>query len=131
MAGPSIRTGFWCTEESERSSNHREFRNLLEGLKFEAASGGLAGCEVWIFTDNQVSENVYYKGTSIEEELFELNIELKETEIKHNFQCRIVHIAGTRMIQEGTDGGSRGEIHIDALLDVGKYRVPLGDFACK
>jgi len=47
-----MRVGFWCTEVSKRSSNYREFRNLLETVREAAAAGRLAGAEVFMFTDN-------------------------------------------------------------------------------
>jgi hypothetical protein len=34
------------------------------------------------------------------------------------------------MIQEGTDGELRGEIHLNSLLNSAKNQVPLGDQAC-
>ena len=49
--------------------------------------------------------------------------------IEGNFILHIVHVAGTRMIGEGTDGLSRGEIMADALMDDFAHRVPLENFA--
>jgi hypothetical protein len=85
----------------------------VEGVKHEGALGGLAGYEVWIFTNNQVAENVYYNGSSKDQALFDLVLDLKHAERDGNFQCQ--------MIQEGTDGGPRGEIHLDSLLNSSKY----------
>jgi hypothetical protein len=102
----------------------------VEGVKHEGGLGGLASCEVWIFTGNEVAENIYCNGSLEDRALFDWVLDLKHAERDENFQCWLVHIAGTRMIQEGMDGGSRGEIHLDSLLNSSKYRVPLGDWVC-
>jgi hypothetical protein len=63
--------------------------------------------------------------------LFELCLELKKLEIEFNFVLHVLHVAGTRMIGEGTDGLSRGEVHAKDLLDPLEHHVPLGSFALK
>jgi hypothetical protein len=45
--------------------------------------------------------------------------------IKGNFVLHVVHVAGTRMIGEGTDGLSRGEVMASNLLDKFAHHVPL------
>jgi hypothetical protein len=121
----SARLGFWCSEISERSSNYREFRNLVEHIRQEAKLGRLAGLEVWIYTDNQVTESVWYNGTTTERSLFELILDLRQQAIEGNFVLHVVHVAGTRLIGEGTDGLSRGEVMVSALLDAFAHSVPL------
>lgn len=39
-----MRVGFWCTEVSERSSNYREFRNLLEKVRDAAGQARRCSC---------------------------------------------------------------------------------------
>ena len=53
-----LRRGFWCSEVSERSSNYREFRNILETVRDYHQERDLTGSEVWLFTDNLVTESV-------------------------------------------------------------------------
>jgi hypothetical protein len=125
----AARLGFWCSAVSERSSNYREFRNLVEHIRKEARMGLLAGLEVWIYTDNQVTESIWYNGTSGERTLFDLVLDLKMVMLEGNFILHVVHVAGTRMIAEGTDGLSRGEIMASALMDDFAHRVPQGKFA--
>jgi hypothetical protein len=125
----TARLGFWCNEVSERSSNYRELRNLVEHIRQEAKNGSLTGKEVWIYTDNQVAESVWYKGTSTERTLFELMLELRMIMVEENFILHVVHVAGTRLIGEGTDGLSRGEIMASALLDDFSHQVPTDEFA--
>ena len=42
----SIHIGFWCTADSEKSSNNREYRNLKNFITVEAKAGRLTGREV-------------------------------------------------------------------------------------
>jgi hypothetical protein len=74
---PLFKMGFWCTEFSEKSSNWREFQNLLERLSKEATSGRLVAREVWIATDNSTAEKSFYKGRSTSPELDAMVLELK------------------------------------------------------
>ena len=61
-------------------------------------------------TDNDVSEAAWHKGTSSNPLLFELILRLNVLEQKYGANIHIVHVAGTRMIGEGTDGLSRGNM---------------------
>ena len=116
---PLLRRGFWCTEASEQSSNWREFCNLVEGVREEVDSGRLVGCELWLATDNKNAANCWHHGSSRSRRLFELVLKLKKICLRGNVVLRLVHIAGTRMIQMGIDGLSRGE------LQLGQLAVPL------
>ena len=105
----SVRHGVWCTRISEESSNYREFRNLLDSIKVEARQNKLHGYEVWMFTDNWVAESCYVKGSCHSRILNEMVAELHVLAMNHGFSLHIVHVAGTRMIAQGTDPLSRGE----------------------
>jgi hypothetical protein len=109
----------------ERSSNYREFRNLAEGVWEAAGKGKLRGAEVFIFTDNLVAEPVFYRGSSKEQTLYELVFDLKKLSLDKGFLLHIVHVAGTRMIQQGTIGLLRGELHLGGLLGKMENVVPL------
>jgi hypothetical protein len=119
------RISFWCSEISEKSSNYREFRNLKEHVKAEAQKGCLAGKEVWIYTDNEVTEQSWFNGSSSERTLFEIVLNLQQEMIAGNVVLRVVHVAGTRMIGKGTDALSRGEIHARDLMNQFTFTVPL------
>jgi hypothetical protein len=112
---PLLRHGFWCTEESEQSSNWREMRNLLDALKIEVEQARLVGRELWLATDNSTTASAFFKGTSSSRSLHEMVTELRELSLKGKFTLHIFHIAGSKMIQIGIDGLSRGELHADAL----------------
>jgi hypothetical protein len=117
---PLLRRGFWNVTGS---SNWREMRNLLEAIREEARLGRLIGCEVWLTTDNSTAEASFYKGRSSSPDLDAMVLELRLLAIAGNFVLRLVHIAGTRMIELGIDALSRGELHLGALADASLSRV--------
>jgi hypothetical protein len=105
------RYGHWCNEVSEASSNYRELLNLIESLEAQVADGRLRGAEVFLFTDNSTAEAVFYKGNLTSRPLFELMLRLRKLEMEGELILHIIHVAGTRMIAEGADGGSRGDLN--------------------
>ena len=104
------RYGHWCDETSEESSNYRELKNLIDGLEQQIKAGRIVGAEVFLFTDNSTAEAVYFKGNSTSKKLFELMLRLRKLEMDASLILHVVHVAGTRMIAEGGDGGSRGDL---------------------
>ena len=54
------------------SSNYREFRNLVETLEYLGRKKGLDGSEVFICTDNMVSESIAVLGSSRSEIICDL-----------------------------------------------------------
>jgi hypothetical protein len=80
---------------------------------------------VWLYTDNTVTKRAWYNGTSHDLALFELVLELKYEMLAGNFVLRVVHVAGTRMLGEGTDALSRGEIHAQDIMNKYAHSVPL------
>jgi hypothetical protein len=103
------RFGQWCDEVSEESSNYRELLNLVVRLEELVKDGTLSGAEVFIFTDNSTAEAVFYKGNSSSKTLFELMLRLRELEMRGDLKLHMIHVAGTRMQDEGADGSSRGD----------------------
>jgi hypothetical protein len=104
------RYGHWCDATSEESSNYRELKNLVDGLEQQIIAGRLVGAEVFLFTDNSTAEAVYYKGNSSSRKLFDLMLRLRKLEMDASLILHVVHVSGTRMIDEGGDGGSRGDL---------------------
>jgi hypothetical protein len=121
---PLLRHGFWCTEQSEQSSNWHELRNLVDAGRVEAESR-LVGRELWLATDNATAASAYYRGAAGSPKLHELVTELRLLTLAGNFVLNVFHIAGTRMIEIGVDGLSRGEKHIGALADMPESAAPL------
>ena len=78
-------------------------------LKSLAKEGTLNGYEIFMFTDNSTAEAAYWKGTSKSHKLFDLVLELKLLELKHDLILHVTHVSGKRMIKQGTDGLSRAD----------------------
>jgi len=102
------RLGTWGEDMSDQSSNLRELKNLVETLEVMAKLGHLAGFEIFICTDNAVSEAAYFNGSSSSEELFNCIVRLRQLEMGHRCKIYIFHVSGKRMIKQGSDGLSRG-----------------------
>ena len=100
---------------SEDSSNFREFQNQIETLELEHDSGNLDNLEVFVCTDNEVTEQAFYKGNSKSPQLFELVLRLRKLQQFAGCKLYVIHVAGTRMIEQGTDGLSR-ELLYEGLL---------------
>jgi hypothetical protein len=98
----------WKREEEGQSSNYWELRNLVDTVDEEAKEGYLGGDELWLFTDKFTTKSYFYQGGSSFELLHELVMHLtRKAEMKKSFSLHVVHVAGTRMIAQGTDGLSR------------------------
>jgi hypothetical protein len=119
------RRGFWCTTISEEASNYREMRNILEMLVDLDDVAELTGAEVFLFTDNEVTEHVYYRGSSTNKLLYGLMFDMRKLSLERGFKLHVIHIAGTRMIGQVTDGLSRGEFQLGSLTDPLTQIVPL------
>ena len=64
--------------------------------------------ELFVFVENLVLESVLYKGNSNIPLLFEILLYLHQVQMKGELILHVVHIVGTRMIDPGIDGLSRG-----------------------
>jgi len=104
------RQGLWGKDANDASSNYRELRNLVETIEEAMVMSDLKGAEVFIFTDNTVAESAFYKGNSSSRVLFELILRLRQLDMQGDIKLQVLHVAGTRMIAQGTDGLSRGEL---------------------
>ena len=110
--GPSTdviyRVGIWGSDAEDESSNYRELRNLVEDFESEAESGRMRNTEAFLCTDNATAESAFYKGSSSSKLLHDLVLRLHMVALKYSIILHVIHIAGTRMIAQGTDGCSRG-----------------------
>lgn len=107
--GFTFRIGVWGATEQLESSNWKEFSNVVESLEEEAEEGNLKDAEVFMFTDNTTVEACAEKGSSSSKKLLGLIVRLQalSTQVL-GVKIHIFHVAGTRMIAQGTDGVSRG-----------------------
>jgi hypothetical protein len=110
--GPSgdvlYKVGVWSTTIEEESSNYRELANLVEDTEAEAAKGELVDTELFLFTDNSTAESAFYKGSSSSKKLHALVLRLHKLALDYSILLHVIHVVGTRMIAQGTDGCSRG-----------------------
>jgi hypothetical protein len=104
----SYRHGQWNEDHQEKSSNFRELANIVYALEQAHEQGVLNATEVFLFTDNTTAEGAFFKGTSKWEHLFALVVRLYRLQMSGDVVLHLVHVAGKRMIKQGTDGLSRG-----------------------
>ena len=104
-------SGQWSEEIGSKSSNNRELANLVNALEKSLSENSLDHAEIFLFTDNCAAESVFFNGTSKSPELFNLVLRLQEIHMKHEVILHTIHIAGRRMIAQGTDGLSRGQFN--------------------
>jgi hypothetical protein len=102
------RFGRWGSDADDKSSNFRELCNLVSTLEQMAEAGELTGMELFLFTDNSTAEAAFHRGSSSSKLLYELVKKVKVMEMLFLTRIHIIHVAGKRMIQQGTDGLSRG-----------------------
>jgi hypothetical protein len=98
-------------EVQGNSSNYREALNLVIRVETMLAEGSLKeGTELFVFTDNSVSERVFYNGSSRSKTLHQLVVRLRKLEMEGRIFVHFIWISGERMKEQGTDGLSRGEL---------------------
>ena len=120
--------GMWSDEVTPKSSNYRESANLIMKLKHYLERGYIPfGSELFIFTDNKVAERTYFKGSGGTKQLHELVLQLREIEMTGQLHIRTIWVAGTRLIDKGIDGLSRGDVSSGVLAGTGAFLdyVPL------
>ncbi len=106
--GFTYRIGVWGAAEHPESSNWKEFTNVVEALEEEGEIGNLDNAEIFMFTDNSTVESCAEKGSSSSKKLLRLIVRLQALATRLGIKIHIFHVAGTRMIAQGTDGVSRG-----------------------
>jgi hypothetical protein len=103
--------GSWSEDTSNQSSNYRELYNLVLKIEELVKNGTIPpGTEIFVFTDNFVAERAFYHGSAKSPLLHDLVRRLRKLEMEGYIFIRFIWIAGTRMIEQGTDGLSRGDL---------------------
>ena len=82
----------------------------MDALREESKDGGLRGVEVFLFMDNSTAEGAFFNELSMSRKLFELVLSLREMEIAQGAKIYFIHVSGKQMIEQGTDGLSRGQL---------------------
>ena len=102
--------GQWSPAIEEKHSNYKELRNLVNAVDKAHSLGALHNAELFLFTDNFVAECAYFNGGSNKsKELDALVFQLWKLQMSESFILHVIHVAGTRMIECGVDGLSRGD----------------------
>ena len=122
----SVEFGTWVEEAADLSSNFRELNNFVLKLEREAERGNLNGAELFLFTDNSTAEAAFNNGTSSSKLLFELVLRMKVVQMNHSIRIHVIHVPGTRMIAQGADGLSRGNLSEGVMtgLDILRF-IPI------
>jgi hypothetical protein len=68
------------------------------------------GSELFVFTDNFVSERDFHNGSSKSKGLHALVMRLRKLEMEGKIVIHVIWFTGTRMKDQGTDGLSRGDL---------------------
>jgi hypothetical protein len=137
--GIELWMGVWGARAKTNTSNWKEARTILESLRQERDTGRLRGRLVFFMTDNLVSYYIVNRGSSRSPALHKLVWEIKEACTELGCQLEVVHVPGRLMIDQGTDGLSRGlwlapERRVaginQRLFDPVPYTAALGDWVC-
>ena len=108
--GVSARFGLWEQDLESSTSNFRELCNLVEAVEEEAKLGLLRHLELWIFTNNSTAEFAFHNGSSLAKILHSLVKKLRKVEMECGVTLHVLHVTGTCMIAQGTDGLSQGSL---------------------
>jgi hypothetical protein len=101
--------GVWAPQVFHFSSNWKELRTLLATLeRAREQRDKVRGATFFYFTDNIVSYYIVSSGASPSPLLHQLIVDIKTLELELDCQIEVVHVPGTSMIAQGTDGLSRG-----------------------
>jgi hypothetical protein len=121
--------GAWDESVRKKSSNFREAYNLVLGIEKMAKEGELKpGTELFVFTDNSTSERAFDKGTSKSLTLHALVVHLRKLQMEGQLFINFVWISGNRMINQGTDSLSRGDLTSGVMRgDAFLKRIPLNE----
>ena len=116
-SGTEADYGTWNEVVSDKPSNFRELKNLVMKIKSMILEGRLhEGAELYLFTDNFTAESVFSKGDARSRDLFDLVLELHQLELSHSLFVHVIWVSGKRMIYQGTDGLSRGDLLSGVML---------------
>ena len=115
-------SGTWSKRVVSMTSNWKELRTILlslrrERLRAEAENrkSKLERCRIYHLTDNSTSEAIIAKGTSTSPRLQQLVREIAYEQLLQQCLLIPVHVAGKRLIAQGTDGLSRGQTAVGAM----------------
>jgi hypothetical protein len=97
------RHGKFSTDHSQESSNNRESANSIFAIEDAHEKGLFHEAKLLIFTDNATMESAFFRGTSKHKKPFELIICFRKLQLGDGVIIYVVHVAGLKMIAQGTD----------------------------
>ena len=102
--------GTWNGTVVHSTSNWKEMCTLRQTLQNESNLGGIRvkHRRLLYCTDNSVMCDIFRRGVSKSDTLQKLFLEVKLLELQLDCHLLLIHVPGTTMIREGTDGLSRG-----------------------
>lgn len=122
--------GQWNDTADNKSSNRREAKNLLESLRRAVEDHKLQGLELFIFMDNTTAEATFWKGWSKDKLSSGLVLEMQKMEMEKDLLIHIIHVSGSQMIRQGTDGMSQADHSSDVMNgDTMTQHIPLNETA--
>ena len=96
---------------------------MVEEVDKAGCKGWLEGVTLLLATDNDVVKSCLCKGNSTSPTLYGLVLRLKNVEMKYSCRLLVTHVAETRMVEQETDGVSRGSLRngVAVGLEMIKY----------
>lgn len=106
----SMWMGQWAPLTRNRTSNWKELKTLMLTLQEIAVAhpDEVAGSTLFYFTDNTPTYYVSAAGSSPSPGLHEQVEQIRHLELALDCRLQVVHIPGKAIIEQGTDGLSRG-----------------------
>ena len=91
-----------------RSLQTLDHLGFFIALELKSKEVRLRGSEIFLFTYNSTTEDAYHNGTLSIKNLFEFVVRLIILKLMKGDKTHLIHISGTRIIKQGTDGIWRG-----------------------
>jgi hypothetical protein len=108
--------GTWGETAVNCLSNFRELGNLVHWVEQLLEEGKISrGTEHFVFTDNFVTELVFYKGLAKSYHLHGLVERMRFLLLHGGLFIYVIWIAGTQMIEQRTDGLLQGDFNSGVL----------------
>ena len=108
---PLVWSVVWDVVVYKFTSNFKELHTLLlslQNLRLYGDLNTIRHSTVFYFTDNTVTYYIAASGSSSTPALYELISSIRILEIELDIHLMVIHIPGVVMIDQGTDGLSRG-----------------------
>jgi hypothetical protein len=101
--------GAWSPRVYHFSSNWKELRTLMATIeRAHQAQTGIRGVTFFYFSDNSTTYFVMASGASTSPGLHDMVRRIKLLEIEMGLTLEVIHVPGTTIITQSTDGLSRG-----------------------